>query len=108
LWQIEMDARQPSERMIALNHLAFDVPNKRGWGCYFKDPDGNGLEIYCDTREAVGGDILWRDQDRPIMRELILAVQDGLLTHGATDDVRFWHVSAEPAPAGEVRFWGSS
>ena len=82
--------------MIGLNHLAFDVPNKRsfaeayrnlvdsgitvepidhriGWGCYFNDPDGNGLEIYCDTRDAADGDTLWRGQDRPLTREHILA-----------------------------------
>jgi catechol 2,3-dioxygenase len=82
--------------MVGLNHLAFDVPDKRsfaeayrklvdggvevepidhriGWGCYFKDPDGNGLEIYCDTRNATDGDNLWRGKDRPLTREHILA-----------------------------------
>ena len=37
-------------------------------------PDGNGLEIYCDTRQALDGDTLWRGQDRPLAREHILAV----------------------------------
>src|SRR5689334_16575063 len=73
LWEVGMKASRTASRTIGLNHLAFDVPDKRsfglayrkliaggiavepvdhriGWGVYFKDPDGNGLEIYCDTR----------------------------------------------------------
>ena len=33
---------------------------------YFTDPDGNGLEVYLDTREAEQGAKLWRGVDRPM------------------------------------------
>jgi len=74
-----MDAPAPDPKGVGLFHLAFDVPSKRafaqayaklsrdgvetapvdhriGWGLYFNDPDGNGLEIYCDTRKERDGE----------------------------------------------------
>jgi len=35
------------------------------WAMYFDDPDGNGLEIYWDTREEPGGQKLWRGHNVP-------------------------------------------
>ena len=29
------------------------------WSLYLKDPDGNEVELYCDTREAPGGRATW-------------------------------------------------
>ena len=29
------------------------------WSLYLKDPDGNEVELYCDTRDAPGGRRLW-------------------------------------------------
>ncbi|MFN3595920.1 MAG: VOC family protein [Rubricoccaceae bacterium] len=29
------------------------------WQCYFRDPEGNRLELYCDRRQAEGGRPLW-------------------------------------------------
>ena len=90
------DAPTPAPGSIGLFHLAFDVADKRsfalayqkltgdgiavspvdhkiGWGLYFADPDGNGLEIYCDTREQPDGAALWSGQDRVLDDARILA-----------------------------------
>lgn len=81
---------------VGLCHLAFDVPDKRsfaeayrrlvaakvdvspvdhqvGWGMYFADPDGNVLELYCDTRKEPDGASLWRGENRPLEGSRILA-----------------------------------
>ena len=96
LWELGMKASRSAPGAIGLNHLAFDVLDKRsfglayrkliqggiavepvdhgiGWGAYFKDPDGNGLEIYYDARTESDGRKLWRGTDRPLTRERILA-----------------------------------
>jgi catechol 2,3-dioxygenase len=90
------DAPAPQPGGVGLFHLAFDVPDKRsfaeayqkltednvqvspvdhqiGWGMYFSDPDGNMLEIYCDTREEPDGALLWRGENRPLSPSRILA-----------------------------------
>ena len=81
---------------VGLCHLAFNVPDKRsfaeayrklvdaklkvspvdhqiGWGAYFTDPDGNELEIYCDTRNEPDGAVLWRGENRTLLVSRILA-----------------------------------
>ena len=40
---------------------------------YFDDPDGNGLEIYWDTRTEPGGRALWHGDNAPLEGETILA-----------------------------------
>jgi catechol 2,3-dioxygenase len=84
------------ESSVGLCHLAFNVPDKRsfaeayrklidsnvkvspvdhqiGWGVYFSDPDGNRLEIYCDTRSEPDGASLWHGENRPLLGPRILA-----------------------------------
>jgi catechol 2,3-dioxygenase len=91
------DAPQPPARGTGLYHVAFEVPDKRSfalayrtlheagirvvavdhyisWAMYFDDPDGNGLEIYWDTRTEPGGRELWRGDNAPLENETILAV----------------------------------
>ena len=81
-------------RAVGLYHIAFEVPDKRSfavawrelteagisaaavdhrisWAMYFDDPDGNGLEIYCDTRYLPDGAELWHGQNRPLTEETI-------------------------------------
>jgi catechol-2,3-dioxygenase len=93
------EAAAPSPNTVGLCHLAFSVPDKRsfaeayrklmdanigvspvdhqiGWGVYFKDPDGNDLEIYCDTRSEPDGASLWRGENRPLAESRILASLD--------------------------------
>ena len=73
LQNVGPDAKLPSRHDVGLFHVAFEVPDKNSladryqhlttmdiqpdiidhrisWAIYFSDPDGNGLEIYCDTR----------------------------------------------------------
>jgi catechol 2,3-dioxygenase len=47
------------------NPVAF-VDHRISWAMYFSDPDGNGLEIYWDTRDQPGGVAIWEGRDRPL------------------------------------------
>ena len=89
------DAPAPPSHGTGLYHVAFEVPDKQAfarayqrlveagvraatvdhfisWAMYFDDPDGNGLEIYCDTRRESGGQPLWHGQNAPLPAEEIL------------------------------------
>lgn len=44
------------------------------WGMYFQDPDGNGIEIYWDTRDLPGRSHLWQGRDLPIDPEKIITL----------------------------------
>lgn len=82
-------APAPSPLATGLYHVAFELPDKAAlarayfalreagvevapvdhlisWAIYFTDPDGNGLEVYCDTRDQAGGARLWRGQNLPL------------------------------------------
>jgi len=48
-----------------------------GWTMEFTDPDGNGVEIYCDTRHLRGKADLWQGRDLPLEADKILAVLGG-------------------------------
>ena len=88
-------APQPEPDGIGLYHIAFEVPDRASfanayktltnaeievypvnhfisWALYFSDPDGNGLEIYLDTRKESQGDHLWHGYSEPLSREEIL------------------------------------
>ncbi len=94
--QVGASAEQPHPSSVGLYHVAFEVPDKRAfalaykklkeagiragpvdhlisWAMYFSDPDGNGLEIYCDTREDPEGAKLWQGISRPLPETKILA-----------------------------------
>ena len=74
LKELSQSAESPTSNMIGLYHVAFEVSSEEELGVYwtriegmridakfvdhgiskaiyFKDPDGNGLEIYLDTRK---------------------------------------------------------
>ena len=93
-----LDAPAPAEEQIGLFHLAFDVDSKAafaeayerlhddgielspvdhviGWGLYFRDPDGNLLELYCDTRAAPDGRVYWQGKNRPLTQATIMAAR---------------------------------
>lgn len=84
---------------VGLYHVAFEVPDRRSfalaykaladagievatvdhlisWAMYFPDPDGNGLEIYWDTRAEPMGETLWRGKNVPLLPAKILAALD--------------------------------
>lgn len=96
LQQVGMHAPQPPAHSTGLYHVAFEVPGKRSfavayqklvqsnipvasvnhyisWAMYFDDPDGNGLEIYWDTRNEADGRMLWRGENVPLDDETIFA-----------------------------------
>lgn len=91
-----MGALAPAAHAIGLYHVAFEVPDKKSfaqayqllqadeirvgavdhlisWAMYFNDPDGNGLEIYCDTRDEMGESKLWQGQNVALPDAKILA-----------------------------------
>ena len=75
----------PSRSPISVHSRLLIAPYKRqkfqsvavdhyiSWAMYFDDPDGNGLEIYCDTRTQPGGRQLWHGDNAPLENETILA-----------------------------------
>ena len=90
------DAPMASPRATGLYHVAFEVPNRAAfadayrnlvangvdvatvdhrisWALYFSDPDGNGLEIYWDTRCELGGQRLWRGRNLSLRADKIVA-----------------------------------
>lgn len=96
LQEVGREAAKPGRFDIGLLHVAFQVPDKRAlamcyqtltesgvpvalvdhrisWAMYFADPDGNGLELYCDTRGDEGGADLWEGGDRPLSSDQLLA-----------------------------------
>jgi catechol 2,3-dioxygenase len=82
-------APAPPPNGTGLYHVAFEVPHREAfarayqtlieagisvaavnhlisWAMYFEDPDGNGLEIYWDTRREPRGEELWRGVNVPL------------------------------------------
>ena len=89
-------APQPPPYGTALYHIAFEVPDRAAlarayqaltaacipvatvdhlisWALYFDDPDGNGLELYCDTRADPDGAPLWHGHNVPLPPARLLA-----------------------------------
>lgn len=94
LQRVRPDAPTPPAHGTGLYHVAFEVPSQHdfaeayvalndaqvevaavdhriSWAMYFDDPDGNGLEIYWDTRGEPGGTALWHGDNRPLTAETI-------------------------------------
>lgn len=97
LQNVGPSAPAPPPAGTGLYHVAFEVPNREqfvaayhaltsagvpvatvdhfiSWAMYFDDPDGNGLEIYWDTRAEPAGHELWHGKNQPIPPE---ALQSG-------------------------------
>ena len=53
LAEIYYTMREAGIEVATVDHLI-------SWAMYFSDQDGNGLEIYWDTRKEPGGQRLWR------------------------------------------------
>jgi len=100
LQQVGVGAPAAPPHGVGLYHVAFEVPDRRAfalayrtlaeaglplvtvdhrisWAMYFADPDGNGLEIYWDTREEPRGQRLWRGENLPLPPQTILAALEG-------------------------------
>lgn len=98
------NAPSPERHGIGLYHVAFEVPDRRSfalaykalvdagvavgpvdhlisWAMYFDDPDGNGLEIYWDTRDEPGGEKLWRGVNVELTEQKLLAALDEVDEH---------------------------
>lgn len=96
LQAVGKNAASPGRNDAGLFHAAFEVPDKQAlarsykklrdsghqvfpvnhrisWAIYFRDPDGNGLEIYCDTRSGQDSTNLWSGQDRALSESDLLA-----------------------------------
>ena len=96
LQRVAIDAPTPPPSATGLYHIAFEVPSRRAfaeayaaladagiavatvdhrisWALYFDDPDGNGLEIYWDTRGEPEGAPLWRGENRELPEDVIRA-----------------------------------
>ena len=92
LQEVGSQARVPGRLDVGLYHVAFEVPDKQSlarfyrnlksggirvypvdhrisWALYFSDPDGNGIEVYWDTRGTNRGETVWKGVDRPLTEE---------------------------------------
>ena len=72
-FQISVRSRLPIAPYIEAGISVVAVDHYISWAMYFDDPDGNGLEIYCDTRTQPGGRQLWHGDNAPLENETILA-----------------------------------
>ena len=93
LQEVGSKASLPKRHDVGLYHVAFEVPDKQAlaetykklrkdgltvypvdhrisWALYFNDPDGNGIEVYWDTRGTEHGVDIWEGIDRPLTRSL--------------------------------------
>ncbi len=84
-----------SSEVAGVQHIAFQVPGRKSfaraykalteagvranaldnaisWSMYFEDPDGNGLEIYCDMRNEQEGRKLWEGWRQPLDGDQVL------------------------------------
>lgn len=89
LQEVGEGADSPPRRSVGLYHTAWEVPDREAfadarealaevgvaaravdhgisWALYFRDPDGQGIEIYLDRRDAPGGSERWQGQTRPL------------------------------------------
>lgn len=89
LQEVGKEASLPKRQDVGLYHVAFEAPDKGAlvktyqrlkkagvavypvdhrisWALYFNDPDGNGLEVYWDTRGTEQGVNRWEGKDRPL------------------------------------------
>jgi catechol 2,3-dioxygenase len=85
----------PPDHAVGLYHIAFELPDPESfrnawqkletekiafhpvdhlisWALYFNDPDGNGLELYLDRREAPDGAPLWHGCNRLLKKSPLL------------------------------------
>jgi len=92
LQEVGMRAASPARDDVGLYHVAFEVPDRQAltatyrklkqggvsasavdhrisWAIYFSDPDGNGVEVYWDTRQTAQGAGVWQGVDRPLSEE---------------------------------------
>ncbi|MFW6201961.1 MAG: VOC family protein, partial [Gemmatimonadota bacterium] len=56
------------KRRLTDGGVSVSGPYDRGWfrSIYFTDPDGNGVELYVDTRGEPGGREGWGGMSRPL------------------------------------------
>jgi catechol 2,3-dioxygenase len=92
LQQLGPQAGSPGRFDVGLYHVAFEVPDRESflalydklqndgitvyptdhrisWALYFSDPDGNGIEVYLDTRNNPDGTKFWEGRDRILDRD---------------------------------------
>jgi catechol 2,3-dioxygenase len=68
--------REFAQAYVALTEAGMavrPVDNGISWGMYFHDPEGNQMEIFCDTRREAGGRLLWEGRTVALTHEAIMA-----------------------------------
>ena len=74
------DREEFAKAYLALTEAGVDlaaVDHLISWAIYFCDPDGNGLEIYWDTRYEPGGQVMWRARNVPLQPARICGACEG-------------------------------
>ena len=60
------DFTEAYQKLTAAGVEVSAVDHRISWALYFSDPDGNGLEIYVDTRHEPDGALLWDGVNLPL------------------------------------------
>lgn len=60
-------------RLAAMGREASAADHRISWSIYCADPDGNGVELFVDTRADLDGPSLWRGASSPLDDATILA-----------------------------------
>jgi catechol 2,3-dioxygenase len=113
LQNVGPNAPQPSPYGTGLYHIiVFEVPSPQAlaeayfaleaagmevgpvdhlinWAIYFNDPDGNGLEIYCDTRRDPGGAEIWRGRNGARTEHQLRAALESEHTASTAEELSF-------------------
>jgi catechol 2,3-dioxygenase len=97
LQNVGPNAPIPPPQSTGLGNIAFHVPDPKSfaraykglqeasiptglvdhqiaWGITLTDPDGNGIEIYCDMRNLPGHTHLWQGRDLPLEPGKVLSL----------------------------------
>ena len=70
-WEVDGEAELAAfvDRLEAMG-VETDLQEAQiAWQCYFEDPEGNKLEVYCDRRDRPDGAPLWRGRQGPLSRD---------------------------------------
>ena len=70
-WEVDDEAELLAfvERLRAMGRETDLQEAQIAWQCYFHDPEGNKLEVYCDRRARPGGDPMWRGRQSDLAED---------------------------------------
>ncbi len=67
-WEVDDEAELWAVvQRLRARGVATDLQDARiAWQCYFEDPEGTRVEVYCDRRDRPDGAALWEGRQSPL------------------------------------------